>query len=140
MKQRQKIIYSIGHSQLHFFNFAKLLRKYQIKVLVDIRSRPYSRFAPQFNRTSLEMQLSKIGIIYIFKGQNLGGKDENIDFEQNIQWLSKQARKEQNVAIMCSEAEPLKCHRHLLIEPQLKKYGVEVIHILKDGTISQSLF
>ena len=140
MQQKQKIIFSIGHSQLHFFNFAKLLWKYQIKTLVDIRSRPYSRFAPQFNRTSLEMELSKLGIMYIFKGRNLGGKDENIDFEQNIQWLCQQARKEQNVAIMCSEAEPLKCHRHLLIEPHLKKYDVEVIHILKDGTTSQSIF
>ena len=139
MKQEQKIIYSIGHSQLHFFNFAKLLRKYEIKVLVDIRSRPYSRFAPQFNRTALQAQLTKIGIEYIFKGHNLGGKDENIDFEQNIQWLCQQTRKEQNVAIMCSEALYQKCHRHLLIEPLLKKQNIEVIHILRDGTNSKTL-
>jgi len=139
MKQRQKIVFSIGHSVLHFFVFAKHLRKYDIKILVDVRSRPYSRFAPQFNRTALEMNLPKIGVKYVAKGQNLGGKDENIDFEQNIQWLCQQARKEQNVAIMCSEALYQKCHRHLLIEPLLKKQNIEVIHILKDGTNSKAL-
>lgn len=38
------------------------------------------------------------------------------------------------VALMCSEENPLHCHRHLLISRVLSERAVEVIHIRKDGS------
>ena len=39
------------------------------------------------------------------------------------------------VAIMCSEEDPVRCHRRLLVTPALVEAGVEVRHIRGDGTV-----
>ena len=39
------------------------------------------------------------------------------------------------LVLMCSEHEPLECHRCLLVGRRLVERGVDVEHILRDGTI-----
>ena len=66
-------IYTIGHSHHEPEEFATLLRQYQISLLVDIRTTPYSRWAPQFNQPLLRQLLRKLGIRYSHAGETLGG-------------------------------------------------------------------
>ena len=66
-------IYTIGHSHHEPDDFAALLRQYQISLLVDIRTTPYSRWAPQFNQPLLRQLLRKLGIRYSHAGETLGG-------------------------------------------------------------------
>lgn len=122
-------IYTIGHSNRSIDEFIKRLNDYDIDRLVDVRTRPYSRFCPWFNKNSLGEQLALQDIIYEFKGDNLGGLGENINYDETIGEIAELA-KIQRMAIMCSEADFKKCHRHTMIEPDLVKRGIEVEHIL----------
>lgn len=68
------VIYTIGHSNVHLEEIVKLLKKHGIEILLDVRSSPYSRFAPQFNRETLAESLWKAGIQYDYAGRHLGGR------------------------------------------------------------------
>src|SRR5918997_761354 len=69
-------VFTVGHSNHSAEKFAVLLKRHGIEVLVDIRSRPYSRHAPQFNARGIEATLSGNGIRYLFLGRELGGRPE----------------------------------------------------------------
>lgn len=58
---KQPRIYSIGHSDHSIEAFLVLLRCYQITMVVDVRSQPYSQWTPQFNRESLARALEDAG-------------------------------------------------------------------------------
>ncbi len=122
------MVYAIGHSNKSLETFRTRLEQHDIQRLVDIRTRPYSRFCPWFNKNSLDENLESHGIIYDFRGSNLGGLGENINYDETIDEIVELA-KIQRIAIMCSEADFKKCHRHTMIEPDLIKRGVEVEHI-----------
>jgi uncharacterized protein (DUF488 family) len=51
-----------------------LLKENGITLLADVRSAPYSRFNPQFNKEDLEFSLRSAGIAYVYKGKQLGGR------------------------------------------------------------------
>lgn len=141
----------MGHSTHSLASFSKLLQPFEITTVVDVRSQPSSRFAPEFNRRFLERELPHKNMEYVFLGHLLGGRphlpdhyDEegralyykmarSPDFEQGIELINLNSAKT-SIAIMCSEGKPYECHRHLLIERVLKKHGVEVVHILPDGS------
>jgi uncharacterized protein (DUF488 family) len=121
-------------------------------VLVDIRSNPYSKFAPQFNKDILKKGILTSGIKYLFLGKELGGKPEDPEFYdpegfvqysriaesqiflQGIERLMNGIRK-YRVAIMCSEENPVHCHRRLLVGRVLSKKGVQIRHIRGDAKI-----
>ena len=147
-------IYTIGHSNVKFEPFLALLRQHQIDLLVDTRSRPYSRFCPHFNRTHLKTSLQQAGIEYRYLGDRLGGRpadatfyraDGNVDYERLAQASFyregleslKEAAARARAAIMCAEADYRKCHRHWLITHSLAAEGVEVLHILHSGELVQ---
>lgn len=123
------MVYTIGHSNKSLETFRTRLEQHSIQRLVDIRTRPYSRFCPWFNKNSLAEHLERHGIIYDFRGNNLGGLGENINYNETIVEIVELA-KIQRIAIMCSEADFKKCHRHTMIESDLIKRGVEVEHIV----------
>ena len=122
------LIYTIGHSNRSLDEFVTRLKDYDIERLVDVRTRPYSRFCPWFNKNSLNEQLATFGIVYDFKGDRLGGFGENLDYDGAIAELVELAKTER-IAIMCSEADFKKCHRHTMIKPDLVKHSVKVEHI-----------
>src|SRR4051794_6825851 len=66
-------VFTIGHSSHSVEVFADLLVKHGIQVVVDVRSAPYSRYAPQFDRDILPRPLNLIGVKYLFLGRELGG-------------------------------------------------------------------
>lgn len=148
-------LYSIGHSNIDLGTFLGLLARYRIELLVDTRSRPYSRYAPQFNRESLKSSLAEAQITYLFMGEQLGGRPSNqeyyfqsgkVDYERlatapfylaGIDRLLSLAA-ECRLAFMCSEADYKKCHRYWLITRTLLSRGVEVNHILHSGELISS--
>jgi hypothetical protein len=139
-------IYTIGHSNHSMDDFLNLLVDYEIEVLVDVRTHPYSRYAPHFNKDFLKSSLIDNGFKYLFLGKELGGRPEGHEFYDDeghvLYWrvaesplfLSGIARLEHGiqiyrVAIMCSEENPAICHRHLLVGRVLGARGVQIRHI-----------
>ena len=148
-------IYTIGHSHIAIERFVDLLRLHLIHVLVDTRSQPYSRYAPQFNRGSLKTSLQQAGITYLYLGDQLGGRPKSaqyylpngkVDYDrleetplyrEGLERL-KHAAEGHRLAIMCGEADYQNCHRYNLISRSLVKHGVEVHHILHSGDLAQT--
>jgi uncharacterized protein (DUF488 family) len=146
------LIYTIGHSDHTTAAFVDLLRRHEITLVVDVRSQPYSRWAPQFNRETLARDLQDAGIAYRFMGDALGGRpadpalydpgQERPDYQRVGQTLAYQTGMDQlldlagteQVAVMCSEGDHRQCHRHLLVAQTLLERGVRVLHIQPDGT------
>ncbi len=150
------VIYSLGHSNHSFCDFLALLRKNRISLLVDVRSIPYSRYQSQWKKDNLQKKLDKEGISYQFLGRELGGKraekkvyDEqgriNYDrvrgleiFQEGLYQVKSRLEQGQQLALLCAEKEPWKCHRFFLIGPGLMAQGYEIRHIMPQGhTISQ---
>ena len=118
--------------------------------VADVRSSPYSRYVPHFNKNVLEGTLQKAGIAYVYLGGELGGRpadpscyDENgqvmynrvadTDLFNNALDLVMRTADDHRIALMCAEKEPLECHRTLLVARALAAGGVSVEHILADG-------
>ncbi|NDE91219.1 MAG: DUF488 domain-containing protein [Alphaproteobacteria bacterium] len=146
-------IFTIGHSTHTLGTFAELLERHGITALCDVRSVPYSRMNPQFNRETLQGALAKSGIHYFFLGKELGARPEDTSCYKNHQVqfdvFEKTAlfqsgidkviniSKEYHTALMCAEKDPLSCHRTILVARVLVKNGFTVEHILGDGSIEK---
>ena len=65
---------TIGHSNHPTEHFLALLARHRVETVADVRSRPYSRFVPQYGRRTLADLLAGAGIGYLFLGSELGGK------------------------------------------------------------------
>jgi uncharacterized protein (DUF488 family) len=149
-------IWTVGHSNHSLEDFARLVSGEQIEFLVDVRSYPYSRFAPQFNREALEPQLRRRGVGYLFLGAELGGRpdhEEDYDAEGRALYGPMSERRPfvaaierlidgargHRIALMCSEADPCHCHRRLLVGKVLADRNVELRHILPSGEVVNEL-
>ena len=158
MKKEQNKIkphaaYTIGHGTRKADEFLALLKKFDIKYLLDVRSRPYSRFNPHFNQKKLQEFLKENDITYVFMGDTLGGRptdttaydiEGKIDykllqqkdyFKQGIARVKTALEKDLNIAMMCSERKPEDCHRSRLIGRVLFENGIEIRHIDENGDI-----
>ena len=146
------VVFTIGHSTHSMEKLISLLGANRIEVLVDIRSEPYSRKVPHFNKDNLEKEIKKRGLKYLFLGKELGGRPSNRQFydQEGFVLYSKIAGSPDfksglerllngierfRVALMCSEENPMNCHRRLLVGRVLSNAGVEVLHIRADGSI-----
>ena len=145
-------IYTIGHSRHPAERFVEFLRAQQIAVLVDVRSHPTSKWAPQFGKAALAQTLAADAIDYVFLGRELGGRPQGAefyradgsvdydrraqapDFSAGVDRLAAVAR-ERTTAIMCAEEDPARCHRKLLVTPALQRAGFNVMHIRGDGRL-----
>ena len=143
-------IYTIGHSNHTWERFLALLRQHDIELLVDVRSKPASRWARFANKRVLPRLLEEAGIGHAYMGDSIGGKPADPalydskgqsdyakiaadgDFQKGITGLLDLADGLQT-AMMCAEEDPAGCHRNLLIGPELRKHGVVLFHIRKRG-------
>jgi uncharacterized protein (DUF488 family) len=123
--------------------------------VADVRSSPYSRWLPQYNRPELQQALGESGIAYLFLGDRLGGRPEDSDlyddsgrvdyervrqteaFRQGLEQLCQAAAKAR-VAMLCAEEDPLDCHRGLMIAPALAEYGISLAHLRADGRVEST--
>jgi uncharacterized protein DUF488 len=146
---------SVGHSNHDWPTFVALLRRAGVTALADVRSSPYSRRYPYFNREALAAGLREVDIAYVFLGDVLGGRpgqpslyDENgrVDYERVRRTESfqlgldqlAQTRNGDTMAFLCSEEDPLHCHRGLMIAPALSELGFPPHHLRKDGSLESN--
>ena len=144
-------IFTIGHSNHSIERFLGLLKDAEINMVVDVRSAPFSRMFPHFNQDSLKKSLGEKSIGYLFLGDLIGGRSNDPEdyvegqvvygmlaqkdsFKSGMTRLRDGASK-YRIAIMCSEKEPLDCHRTLLVSEGLIEMGIEVGHIHADGSV-----
>jgi uncharacterized protein (DUF488 family) len=144
-------LYSIGHSDHSLEDFCALLRRHAIDAIADVRSNPYSRRHPQFNREPLKAALREAGVSYAFLGRECGARSQDpscyaqgrVQYERLArtalfrEGLSRIRAGADNftLALMCAEKDPLTCHRTILVGRALVDQGLQVRHILADGSV-----
>lgn len=144
-------IFTIGHSTQSSTQFVQRLKRHAITAVADVRSAPYSRHNPQFNREELRSVLKQEGIRYVFLGKELGARsdDECCYVNDKVQYrllaqtelfrsgVSRviEGAESFRIALMCAEKDPLDCHRTILVTRELVKLGHDVTHILADGSL-----
>lgn len=148
-------LHTIGHSNVEPDEFVRRLKQFNIEMLIDVRSNPYSLYVPHFKKEEIEHLCKNNGIKYLFLGNLLGGKpkDDSVTDKGTKINYDRLAEKDYflsgidrllhltnkyRVCLMCSEGQPDKCHRSLVLGPVLEKTGIEVLHILPDGTVITS--
>jgi uncharacterized protein (DUF488 family) len=144
-------VYTIGHSTHSIQTFIALLKRHDVSALADVRSRPYSRMNPQFNRETLKDALRSALVQYVFLGKELGARSDDKNcyrngqvqydllaetepFKQGIERVTRGAQTHR-IALMCAEKEPLECHRAILVARKLLDRGLSVKHILANGEL-----
>lgn len=146
-------LYTIGHSLHKIDCFLGLLREYEINYILDVRSTPYSKYAEQFNKENLEKELQNARLKYYFMGTYFGArpKDKNLycdegyldfervrkssQFEIGFNSVIKGLNQGNNIALMCTEKDPLDCHRAIMVSRAFDLADIEVEHILEDGKL-----
>jgi len=153
----QKLVYTLGHSTRSIEEFVCLLKEYGIQKVVDVRTIPKSRHAPQFNKDSLGRELRSSGIDCV-NMQELGGlrkaKSDSVnqgwenasfrgfadymqtkEFDDGLKKLIEFSQ-EKKIAIVCAEAKPWECHRSLIADVLVAR-NVQVFHIMGTKNIMQ---
>lgn len=150
---KETTIYSIGHGNKKIEDFINELKSFNILFLLDIRSKPFSKWNPQFNQNELKFKIEENGIKYVYVGDTLGGlpedrtcydyngkvvydliKEKNF-FKEGLDRLIIANDKNINLAIMCSESNPEECHRSKLIGQELLKKKISLKHIISNKVI-----
>jgi uncharacterized protein (DUF488 family) len=152
VSRAQPTVWTIGHSNHPPATLLDLLAQHDIRLLVDVRSSPYSRHVPHFDREALGNALRARAIEYLFLGDLLGGRAEGTQFydaaghvlydrvaqsppfRRGIDRLLE-AIGTSRLALLCGEEDPTDCHRRLLIARVLRDRDVDVVHIRGDGRI-----
>jgi uncharacterized protein (DUF488 family) len=144
-------VYTIGHGAETFSNVESRLGRHHVQTIVDVRSIPYSKHAPDFRKKELDVIVAAAGLGYRWLGDRLGGRPDDVrlhtasgdaDYDKiaatpafsaaldEVEAMAKTSR----VALMCSEIEPEGCHRTALLSPALEDRGYRVVHICGDGS------
>lgn len=148
--RKSPLVLTIGHSTRPVQEFVELLQAHAVKKLVDVRTVPRSRYNPQFNRDTLPNALTQAGISYVHMlglgglrhpradSPNSGWRNDSFrgfadymqtpEFAAGLDALIELAREDQ-IALMCAEAVPWRCHRSLIADT-LTVHGVSVEHIM----------
>ena len=146
-------LFTIGHSNHPVEYFIQLLDTFNIEVVADVRQLPYSRYADHFNRELIEKTLIKSGMKYVFVGDQLGARPSSrtyytkgrVDFirlakapffTEGITRL-RNGMQEHRIALMCSEKDPITCHRTILVCRNLScmEKNADIQHIISNGIL-----
>jgi uncharacterized protein (DUF488 family) len=145
-------LFTVGHSNLDFLPFVKLLKDQSVDLLIDVRSQARSGRFPQFSQPGFDKMIEDAGIRYLFLGEELGGRPEDEDayrpdgvvdyrarrksyaFQRGVERVVKELQ-HVSCALLCAEEDPLECHRFLMICPELVRMGIRPLHIRKGSQI-----
>jgi len=149
-QMKNSSLHSIGHGAKKIEVLIKELQSFDICYLIDVRSKPYSKWHPQFNQKNLKIELEKNNITYVYMGDTLGGlpnekscynekgniiyeilKEKDF-FKEGLNRLITAHEKGVKAVIMCSESKPEACHRSKLIGQELLRKGISLNHILSE--------
>jgi len=146
-------LYTIGHSTHTTEAFITLLKQHGITAVCDVRSSPYSRYNPQFNRETLREELQNKEIAYVFLGKELGPRSDDPScyqdgkvrydliaaterFQKGLNRVSEGV-KDYRVTLLCSEKDPITCHRMNLVCRHLRD-DFDIRHIMEDGNVEEN--
>lgn len=130
-KKFQFDFYTVGYSQKNVRDVIELLKLGNVSVLIDVRKNPYSLYKPEFNKEKFQKELKTVGIDYIhlpelgisreerdeyYNGtatiDTLFNKYDDVLRNGGLETLEKTVSGRGIFAIMCTEVDPTKCHRH----------------------------
>ncbi len=139
------MLYTIGHSNHSIQQFISMLKVYQIKILLDVRGKPQSRYCPHFNRAAFEESLKAAGIEYYWGGKYLDGFTEETtklpEFVEKMEKSLSLHRQKGSLAYMCSEKDVRGCHRGMKLAAWLhRNTDNPITHIYPDGWIDSRVF
>ncbi len=141
-------IFTIGYSAFNLNEFIAVLKEFNIKCLVDVRSLPYSQLHSEYNKEHIEKILEKNGILYRHYGKEFGARQENVlfysedgfldfnkfsqseQFQSGLQKITKGIKMGYSFALMCAEKDPINCHRCIMVGKGFKDIGFEVKNII----------
>jgi len=146
-------IYTIGYASFSIGDFIDTLRNHDITVVADVRSAPYSRYKPEFIKEKLSRALTEWNIKYLFLGNHVGARvedpgcyvngklrygllKESDNFRKGIDRILN-GMKDERIALMCAEKDPVNCHRTFLVCRTLRAYPIEIFHIQEDGSLEE---
>lgn len=151
-------LFTIGHSSLAVEVFLDLLLRFGVTAVADVRSSPYSRYVPRYNRETLQQILPASNIEYHYFGDRLGGKPKEARFydsaglvrydllrreaffRHGMGELLRLAERTARLALFCAEENPFRCHRHHLLARELElERAIQVWHIRVDGTLNRAV-
>lgn len=153
-------IYTIGHSLQSIEEFYEMIHKFGVNCIIDVRSMPFSQHAPQFNKEHLKLFLNKCNIIYAHFGTEFGARRTDClvstikngvsvqqvnfekgtlteNFQRGILRLNKALSQGRNISLMCTESNPLDCHRFSFISRYLFDNNYDVFHITRDKSTKE---
>jgi uncharacterized protein (DUF488 family) len=145
-------LFTRGYSKHSLESFLATIQKYRINAIVDVRSIPFSKFKPEFNKDTLYNYLKSNNIEYVFLGNECGARfddpkcyrngkadykliSKHRKFQEGLNRIQEGSKK-YKIAIMCAEKDPINCHRMILICRNLKHTGLKIFHVL-DRQISK---
>lgn len=145
----QYSVFTIGHGETAWHDFAYALRLNAVELLVDVRAWPYSECAPWFDRERIERGARSEGMEYLWLGAQLGAltADGRADFiarerepryREGINELLSLAQ-DRRACLVSSQPDPFASHRHQLIAQTLMRHDVEVLHILPGGQLAHAV-
>jgi len=143
-------LYTIGHSNHSIERLLELLQGHAVNAVADVRSMPFSRHNPQFNRENLQRSIKGAGMEYVFLGKELGARSEDRScfvngrlhfdllargelFQKGLARL-RRGMETHRVALLCAEKDPLTCHRMILVCRNMRRDDVQIRHVLEDGS------
>lgn len=150
-------IYTLGTASRQHYEFTKILSKYGIQIVLDLRVTTLSSNAPQFNRDSLQMLCASQRSEYVYLGNEVGRNltvefrpaqegrltplersrlrdwQASDEFRRAVDIISEKA-KTRVTCVLCTERAPSDCHR-LYLADALAKKGLEIVHILDESSL-----
>lgn len=149
-----KTIYTIGYATKDISELIAQLQQYEVGVVADIRSVPYSAAFKDYHQKALQAHLKKAGIRYVYLGKELGPRskeDSHYDESNQVQFdrlmqsdlflsgierLKNGLEGDHRIALLCAEKDPAICHRSLLVSHYLVRHlDTEVQHISHSGEL-----
>jgi uncharacterized protein (DUF488 family) len=144
-------IYTMGYSAFALEDFIETAKSFGIKLVVDVRSLPYSKHYPDYNKESLEKILSAHNIFYRNYAKEFGAQQtrkdffspegfldyekfvKSDDFMRGFSKIKKSLEKNYTLAFLCAEKDPSVCHRSIMVARPFCESGLTVNHILQNG-------
>jgi uncharacterized protein (DUF488 family) len=150
-----KQLFTIGYAAFESISsFSQWLHYYDVDAIADVRSVPYSKFRPEFNKETLTDNLRKNEIKYVFLGDYCGARIDDLScyvdgcvdytkvketgkFKHGIERIIN-GLANYNISLLCAEKDPLYCHRDILICRNLKSHNIPISHILAGGKLENN--
>ncbi len=135
-------LFSIGYTAFAVDGFISALKDYAVRVVIDVRSQPYSANHPDYNKESMEYHLKRNNIYYRNYANEFGARQTDrcfftregfLDFglfvksdifKQGAAKIAASVSQGYSVAFMCAEKDPAARHRAIMVSRAFYDSGI----------------